>query len=89
MFNKIHPGKKEKLKQKSIWIQVIGKACSTFGDPSVESLVIGLVAAAKRWKENKEDIPTGDSSGDWLARASFDILFGNIPGSISKDDEIN
>ena len=57
----------------------------TFGDPKAKLLVIGLAPAANGGNRTGR-IFTGDSSGDWLAKALFQTGFANKPTSISKDD---
>ena len=56
-----------------------------FGDPAATLLIIGLAPAAHGGNRTGR-IFTGDSSGDWLAKALFETGFANQQTSISKDD---
>ena len=56
-----------------------------YGDPKATLLVIGLAPAAHGGNRTGR-IFTGDSSGDWLAKALFETGFANQPISISKND---
>ena len=56
-----------------------------FGDPKATLLIIGLAPAAHGGNRTGR-IFTGDSSGDWLAKALFETGFANQPISISKND---
>jgi uracil-DNA glycosylase family 4 len=57
----------------------------TFGDPKAKLLVIGLAPAANGGNRTGR-LFTGDSSGDWLVKALYEIGFANKPTSLSKDD---
>jgi len=61
------------------------KPVPTFGNPKARLLVIGLVPAANGGIRTGR-IFTGDSSGDWLVRALFEMRFASKPTNISKDD---
>lgn len=56
-----------------------------YGDPNAAILIIGLAPAAHGGNRTGR-IFTGDSSGDWLAKALFETGFANQSTSISKDD---
>ena len=56
-----------------------------FGDPKAQLFVIGLAPAAHGGNRTGR-IFTGDSSGDWVAKAMFETGFANNPTSSSKDD---
>lgn len=57
----------------------------SWGDPRARLLVVGLAPAAHGGNRTGRMF-TGDSSGDWLARAMYEMGFANIPVSRSKDD---
>ncbi len=56
-----------------------------YGDLEAALLIIGLAPAAHGGNRTGR-IFTGDSSGDWLAKALFETGFANKPSSISKND---
>lgn len=56
-----------------------------FGDPNAALLIIGLAPAAHGGNRTGR-IFTGDSSGDWLAKALYETGFANQETSISRND---
>jgi uracil-DNA glycosylase family 4 len=59
-----------------------------YGDSNATLLIIGLAPAAHGGNRTGR-IFTGDSSGDWLAKALFETGFANQSTSISKNDGYN
>jgi uracil-DNA glycosylase len=57
----------------------------SWGDPNARLLIVGLAPAAHGANRTGRMF-TGDSSGDWLARAMYETGFASKPASISKDD---
>lgn len=61
------------------------KPLPSFGDPNARLLIVGLAPAAHGGNRTGRMF-TGDSSGDWLARAMYETGFASVPFSRSKDD---
>ncbi len=61
------------------------KPIPSYGDPKACLMIIGLAPAAHGGNRTGR-IFTGDSSGDWLAKALYETGFANKPISISKND---
>src|ERR671921_841042 len=56
-----------------------------YGELNASLLIVGLAPAAHGGNRTGR-IFTGDSSGDWLAKALFETGFASKPASISKND---
>jgi uracil-DNA glycosylase family 4 len=63
------------------------KPLPSFGDARAELLIIGLAPAAHGGNRTGRMF-TGDSSGDWVAKAMFETGFANIPTSQSRNDRL-
>ena len=73
--------KVKRFKNENYW----AKPIPSYGDPKASLLIIGLAPAAHGGNRTGR-IFTGDSSGDWLAKALFETGFASKPTSISKND---
>jgi len=62
-----------------------GKPLSGFGDINAKLLIVGLAPAAHGGNRTGRMF-TGDSSGDWLAKAMHKYGFASIPTSHNIDD---
>ena len=63
------------------------KPLPSFGDARAELLIIGLAPAAHGGNRTGRMF-TGDSSGDWVAKAMFETGFANISTSQSRNDRL-
>jgi uracil-DNA glycosylase len=61
------------------------KPLPSFGDAKAKLLIIGLAPAAHGGNRTGRMF-TGDSSGDWVAKAMFENGFANMPTSQSRND---
>jgi uracil-DNA glycosylase len=57
----------------------------SWGDPNARLLIVGLAPAAHGGNRTGRMF-TGDSSGDWIARAMYKTGFANLAASTSRDD---
>jgi uracil-DNA glycosylase family 4 len=65
--------------------QYWGKPLSGFGDINAKLLIVGLAPAAHGGNRTRRMF-TGDSSGDWLAKAMHENGFASKPTSQTRDD---
>lgn len=73
--------KVKRFKNDNYW----SKPLPGYGDPTASILIIGLAPAAHGGNRTGR-IFTGDSSGDWLAKALYETGYANTPISVSKND---
>jgi uracil-DNA glycosylase family 4 len=80
-IKEISKNKVKRFNKEKYW----GKPLSGFGDPNAELLIIGLAPAAHGGNRTGRMF-TGDSSGDWLAKALYENDFSNKSSSQYLDD---
>jgi len=73
--------KKREFRDWTYW----GKPVPGFGDPSARFWIVGLAPAAHGANRTGRMF-TGDSSGNWLYRALYQIGLSNKAASLSSDD---
>ena len=73
--------KVKRFKNEDYW----AKPLSGFGDVRAKLLIIGLAPAAHGGNRTGRMF-TGDSSGDWVAKALFQTGFANMPTSKFRND---
>lgn len=73
--------KVRRFSDQSYW----GRPLPGFGDAEARLLLVGLAPAAHGGNRTGRMF-TGDSSGDWVARALYEHGFANSPHSVRADD---
>jgi uracil-DNA glycosylase family 4 len=80
-IREIAKNKVKRFQDQSYW----GKPLSGFGDINAKLLIVGLAPAAHGGNRTGRMF-TGDSSGDWLAKALYKNGFSSKPISEAKND---
>lgn len=80
-IRKVAKEKVARFKDQKYW----GRPLAGFGKPDARLLLIGLAPAAHGGNRTGRMF-TGDSSGDWLAKALYENGFATKPSSTSADD---
>lgn len=80
-IRKVAKEKVARFKDQKYW----GRPLTGFGRPDARLLLIGLAPAAHGGNRTGRMF-TGDSSGDWLAKALYENGFATKPSSTSADD---
>jgi len=80
-IREIAKNKIRRFQDQSYW----GKPLSGFGDINAKLLIVGLAPAAHGGNRTGRMF-TGDSSGDWLAKAMHENGFSSKPTSEAKND---
>jgi len=80
-IREIAKNKVKRFQDQSYW----GKPLSGFGDINAKLLIVGLAPAAHGGNRTGRMF-TGDSSGDWLAKALYKNGFSSKPTSEAKND---
>jgi uracil-DNA glycosylase len=73
--------KVKRFKDEDYW----AKPLPSFGDTKAKLLIVGLAPAAHGGNRTGRMF-TGDSSGNWVAKAMFETGFATTPTSQSRDD---